>query len=99
MYNQIKLLKTQQFGSFHYFRSYFNENKTYYIDDKVACFYLYGFIKNGITTFVENVELLPQQIEQLEEKDIDQQHNNAKYYCSTVNKEYENYSKELILRN
>ena len=72
--------------------------KTYYIDDKVACFDLYGYIKNGITTFVENVELLPQQIEQLEENEIEQQYNNARYYCSTVNTEYENHSKELILR-
>ncbi|WP_293893646.1 hypothetical protein [Flavobacterium sp.] len=72
--------------------------KTYYIDDKVACFDLYGYIKNGITTFVENVEFLPQHIEQLEENEIEQQYNNAKYYCSTVNTEYENHSKELILR-
>lgn len=72
--------------------------KTYYIDDKVACFDLYGYIKNGITTFVENVELLTQHIEQLEESEIEQQYNNAKYYCSTVNTEYENHSKELILR-
>jgi hypothetical protein len=72
--------------------------KTYYINDQVACFDLYGYIKNGITTFIENVEDLPQYIEQLEENEITQQYENSKYYCSTVNTEYENHSKELILK-
>ena len=73
--------------------------KTLYIDDKIAEFDLYGFVKNGITTFTKNNDDLVNAINNINLVDVDNNYSNSKYYCSTVNSEYENKSKELILKH
>lgn len=72
--------------------------KTLYIDDKMAQLDLYGFVKNGITTFVKNSSEITQALDTISYAEIDEKYQNCKYYCSTVNTDYENKSKELILK-
>lgn len=73
--------------------------KTIYIDDGVAQFDLYGFIKNGITTFAQNTEKITQMLNEIDSLQIENQYANCKYYCSTVNTSFENKSRELILKH
>lgn len=72
--------------------------KTIYIDDKLSPFDLYGFVKNGITTFVNNSIDIKQILDNLNQLDIEKQYLNCQYYCSTVGTKFENKSKELILK-
>lgn len=74
--------------------------KTLYIDDKVAQFDLYGFVKNGVTEALPSVIDLAKVLSQPDlGHDTDKYYQNCRYYCSTVNTDYQNRSKELILKN
>ncbi len=72
--------------------------KTIYIDDKVAQYDLYGFVKNGIATAVHSMAELKKELQQIDFQKVEEQFNNCNYYCSTVNTEFENSSKELIMK-
>ncbi len=72
--------------------------KTIYIDDKVAQYDLYGFVKNGIATAVHSMAELKKELQQIDFQKVEEQFSNCKYYCSTVNTEFENSSKELIMK-
>lgn len=72
--------------------------KTIYIDDQIAQYDLYGFVKNGVATPVNSMVELRTEIENIDFQKVEAQFNNCKYYCSTVNTSEENKSKELILK-
>lgn len=71
--------------------------KTIYIDDGVAQFDLYGFVKHGITTPVAAIQDIEREINSLSYEAVEQHYQKCQYYCSTVNTANENKSKELIL--
>jgi hypothetical protein len=71
--------------------------KTIYIDDKIAQFDLYGFVRNGITTAVKESAEITTVLNLLSYDEVEKQYQNCQYYCSTVNTENENNSKALIL--
>jgi len=74
--------------------------KTLYIDDKVARFDLYGFVKNGITEVLPSLEDLPSVLSRPDlAEHLEDYYQNCQYYCSTVNTQHENKSKELILKS
>ncbi|WP_284651805.1 hypothetical protein [Flavobacterium terrisoli] len=75
------------------------KTKTIYIDDKIAQLDLYGFIKNRITTFAQNLREITQMLDTMDASQIESQYANCGYYCSTVNTPFENKSRELILNN
>lgn len=72
--------------------------KTIYMDDEVAQYDLYGFVKNGIATPVASFDDLSRELLHVDFQKVEEQFNNCKYYCSTVNTADENRSKELILK-
>lgn len=72
--------------------------KTIYIDDQVAQYDLYGFVKNGIATPVSSFEELQKELQQIDFQKVEEQYNNCKYYCSTINTEFENKSKDFIIK-
>jgi|GEM_PF-2503637 len=72
--------------------------KTIYIDDKVAQYDFYGFVKNSIATPVHSLEELKEELQQMDFQKIEEQFDNCKYYCSTVNTAFENSSKDLIIK-
>lgn len=71
--------------------------KTIYIDDEIAQYDLYGFVKNGIATPISSFEELEKELQNIDFEQVEAQYQNCKYYCSTVNTSFENKSKELIL--
>lgn len=71
--------------------------KTIYIDDAVAQYDLYGFIKNGITTPVSSIQDIAGVLNALSYEEVERHYEKCQYYCSTVNTANENKSKELIL--
>lgn len=71
--------------------------KTIYIDDKFAQYDLYGFVKNGITTPVSSIPEITDLLNTLSYDEVEDHYQKCQYYCSTVNTENENKSKELIL--
>lgn len=73
------------------------KTKTIYIDDKIAQLDLYGFIKNGITTFAQSPTEITRILDTMDVSGIEKQYSNCSYYCSTVNTGFENRSRELIL--
>lgn len=72
--------------------------KTIYIDDKVAQYDLYGFVKNRIATPVHSLAELKEELQQIDFQKVEEQFSNCKYYCSTVNTDFENSSKDLIIK-
>jgi hypothetical protein len=75
------------------------KTKTIYIDDKIAQLDMYGFIKNGITTFAHHSGEITQMLNEMDASQIESQYANCSYYCSTVNTDFENKSRELILNH
>jgi hypothetical protein len=75
------------------------KTKTIYIDDKISKLDLYGFIKNGVTTFAPNSLAITQMLNAMDVSQIESQYLNCNFYCSTVNTVYENKSRELILNH
>lgn len=75
------------------------KTKTIYIDDKIAQLDLYGFIKNGITTFAPDAAAITQMLNEMDASQIESQYTHCGYYCSTVNTTFENKSRELILNH
>ncbi len=73
------------------------KTQTIYIDDKIAQLDLYGFIKNEITTFAQNPDAITRMLDSIDASQTERLYANCQYYCSTVNTEFENRSRELIL--
>lgn len=71
--------------------------KTIYIDDNVAQYDLYGFVKNKIAIPV-SFEDLQNEIQQIDFNIVEENYNHCSYYCSTINSKFENKSKELIIK-
>jgi hypothetical protein len=70
--------------------------RTLYIDDKCLPFDLYGYVKHGVTTFVD-VQDIKKTIESTSFEDIQQNYNCCKYYCDTINTVNENKSNDFLM--
>jgi len=73
--------------------------KTIYIDDKIAQYDLYGFVKNGVTTAVKEPREITSILNLLSYDTVERHYQNCQYYCATVNTPNENKSKTLILNS
>jgi hypothetical protein len=69
--------------------------RTLYIDDKCLPFDLYGYVKYGITTFV-NMQDIKKTIESTSFENIQKSYDCCKYYCDTINTVDENRSNDLL---
>jgi hypothetical protein len=71
---------------------------TVYIDDTVAEFDLYGYVRHNITFHAKKISDMPAIIESFTKQKVENAFTNCKYYCDSIGTSFENKSADILVK-